>query len=85
MTFADAADLDGDAILQLMDVNSIACSNGAACVSGTMQPSHVLAAMGRPDAEAKAAVRFSLSKDTTEQEVRRAAGVLSEVIAGMRG
>lgn len=84
LSFLDAEKLDGEAILQMMDMKGIACSNGSACVSGTMQPSHVLAAMGRPDAEAKAAVRFSLSKDSTEAEVYRVVEVLAEIIAGMR-
>lgn len=84
LSFLDAEKLDGEAILQMMDMKGIACSNGSACVSGTMQPSHVLAAMGRPDAEAKAAVRFSLSKDSTEAEVYRVVEVMAEIIAGMR-
>ncbi|MBL7999841.1 MAG: cysteine desulfurase, partial [Candidatus Kapabacteria bacterium] len=61
VSFTDATALDGESILLMMDMNGVCCSNGSACVSGTMQPSHVLSAMGRSDAEAKAAVRFSLS------------------------
>ncbi len=84
ISFLDAERLDGEAILQLLDVRGIACSNGSACTSGSMQPSHVLKAMGRPDAEAHAAVRFSLSKDTTEDDVRCAAAALAEIVAEMR-
>ncbi|MBL7975414.1 MAG: cysteine desulfurase [Candidatus Kapabacteria bacterium] len=84
VSFADADQIDGDAILQIMDMKGIACSNGSACVSGTMQPSHVLSAMGRADAEAKAAVRFSLSKYTTHAEVTTAVTTLAEIIESMR-
>jgi cysteine desulfurase len=84
ISFLDAERLDGEAILQLLDLRGIACSNGSACTSGSMQPSHVLKAMGRPDAEARAAVRFSLSKDNTEDDVRSAATALAEIVAEMR-
>ncbi|MCX7929748.1 MAG: cysteine desulfurase [Chlorobi bacterium] len=84
ISFLDAERLDGEAILQLLDMRQIACSNGSACTSGSMQPSHVLLAMGRPDTEARAAVRFSLSKDSTADEVRTAAAALADIIAEMR-
>lgn len=84
ISFLDADRLDGEAILQLLDMRGIACSNGSACTSGSLQPSHVLKAMGRSDAEARAAVRFSLSKDTTEQEIVAAVHALAEIVADMR-
>ncbi|MBI3260223.1 MAG: cysteine desulfurase [Ignavibacteriae bacterium] len=84
ISFLDAEMIDGEAILQSLDIYGIAASNGSACVSGSLQPSHVLSAMGRSDAEAKAAVRFSVSKDTTELDVRRAANVLAEVMTALR-
>jgi cysteine desulfurase len=68
-----------------MDMRGIAVSNGSACVSGSLQPSHVLLAMGLPAAEAKAAVRFSVSKDTSSEEVVQAASALAEILAEMRG
>ena len=76
--------MDGEAILQMMDIQGIAVSNGSACVSGSPQPSHVLKAMGLPDNEAKAAVRFSFSKDNQEHEVVRAVEVLADIINGMK-
>ncbi|HYF04196.1 MAG TPA: cysteine desulfurase family protein [Patescibacteria group bacterium] len=85
LSFTDANRLDGQAILQMLDMRGIAVSNGSACVSGTPQPSHVLKALGLPDAEANAAVRFSVSKDTTEEEIREAAGALREILGEMRG
>lgn len=84
ISFRDAEMLDGEAILQAMDMHGIAVSNGSACVSGSLQPSHVLVAMGRKDAEAKAAVRFSVSKDTTENEIQRAVEVLTAIVMNMR-
>lgn len=52
-----------------LDLAGIAVSNGSACSSGTVQPSHVLKAMGVPDAEAASALRVSLGWNTTEKEV----------------
>ena len=83
-SFVDAASLDGEAILQSMDMHGVAVSNGSACVSGSLQPSHVLSAMGRSRAEASAAVRFSVSSYTTLEEVHRAVAILAEVIREMR-
>jgi cysteine desulfurase len=85
ISFKDAEKLDGQAILQMLDMRGIWVSNGSACVSGTPQPSHVLKAIGLSDAEANAAVRFSVSKDTTEEEIRAAAGALKEILEEMRG
>ncbi len=84
ISFLDAEKLDGESILQSLDIHGIAASNGSACVSGSLQPSHVLSAMGLPAAEARAAVRFSVSKDTTEDEIRTAAQALAEILAALR-
>ncbi|MFN4986051.1 MAG: cysteine desulfurase family protein [Ignavibacteria bacterium] len=84
VSFMDAARLDGESILQSMDIAGVAVSNGSACVSGSLQPSHVLKAMGRSDAESKAAVRISVSKDTTFEEIDRACALLSAIIRNMR-
>jgi cysteine desulfurase len=85
ISFLDAEKLDGEAILQAMDMNGVAVSNGSACVSGSLQPSHVLMAMNRLDAEATAAVRFSVSKDTESEEIRTAVDTLGTILANMRG
>ncbi len=84
VSFNDAENFDGEAILQSLDMHGVAASNGSACVSGSMQPSHVLSAMGLPAAEAKAAVRFSVSKFTTPAEAADAVRILAEILAGMR-
>lgn len=84
VSFLDAEQLDGESVLQAMDIAGVAVSNGSACVSGSLQPSHVLQAMGLPTAEARAAVRISVSKDTTIEEVDRACTLLSDIIRNMR-
>lgn len=84
VSFMDADHLDGEAILQAMDMRGIAVSNGSACVSGSLQASHVLLAMGRSPAEAKAAVRFSVCNRTTVQDVDTAIAIMSEVIRNLR-
>lgn len=84
VSFLDAERLDGESILQAMDIAGVAVSNGSACVSGSLQPSHVLKAMGLPEAEARAAVRISVSKDTTIDETQRACTLLSDIIRNMR-
>jgi cysteine desulfurase len=84
LSFKDAAALDGEAILQMLDMRGVAVSNGSACVSGSLQPSHVLLAMGRDRAEASAAIRISLSRTTTREEIFDAGVIISEVIRNMR-
>jgi cysteine desulfurase len=85
VSFLDAERLDGEAIIQSMDIAGVAVSNGSACVSGSQQPSHVLLAMGRPAAEARAAVRFSVSVHTTHDEITQACAILRDVIRNLRG
>jgi cysteine desulfurase len=61
--------LEGEAILVLLDQNGICASTGSACTAGSSEPSHVLRAMGVPPDWIQGAVRFSLSRYTTEAEV----------------
>lgn len=84
VSFLDADRLDGEAILQAMDMRGVAVSNGSACVSGSLQASHVLLAMGRNRSEARAAVRCSVCNETTAQNVDDAVAILSDVIRNMR-
>lgn len=85
VSFVDADRIDGEAIIQSMDIAGIAVSNGSACVSGSQQPSHVLLAMGLTASESRAAVRFSVSKYTTQQEIYQACTILSEIVRKLRG
>jgi cysteine desulfurase len=84
ITFTDAHALDGDALILGMDFYGVAVSNGSACTAGSMQPSHVLQAMGRSPAQARAAIRFSLSHETTEEDIRYAVEALERVLEPMR-
>lgn len=73
--------IDGETLLLGMDLEGVAVSGGSACTSGALTPSHVLLAMGQPRATASAAVRFSMGKRTTYDEVDRAFDVLLRVLA----
>lgn len=84
ITFSDAEHLDGEGLIVGMDIRGIAVSNGSACTSGSMQPSHVLASMGYPPAQSRAVVRFSTGWSTTEEDVDRGVEGMREVVGGMR-
>ena len=81
LTFAG---LDGEAILYSLDLAGVAASAGAACASGSLEPSHVLRAMGMPDALARSGVRFSFGRENTAEEAQRAAEIVVEVCARLR-
>lgn len=73
-------DIDGEALLLNMDLNGVAVTSGSACSSGSMEASHVLHAIGRDLKTARASIRFSLGKFTTEDEIEKAVDVLETVI-----
>ena len=79
------ARLEAEAILLLLSERGICASAGAACSSGSLEPSHVLRAMRIDERIAHGAVRFSLSRYTTREEVGRALEVLPGVIERLRG
>lgn len=79
-----ARDADGDSIALSLDLEGIACSTGSACTSGSTEPSHVLSAMGYPDEEARGALRLTLGRTTTADEIDTAEAVVPAVIARMR-
>lgn len=76
--------LDGEAILHRLNQAGIAASLGSACASGSMEPSHVLRAMRVPAELLRGAIRFSLSRDTTIDDVERVLQVLPEIIGRLR-
>jgi cysteine desulfurase len=77
--------LDQEELVVLLDDHGVCASAGAACASGAVEPSHVLAAMGvAPDA-ARSAVRFSLGWTTGAEDVSRALGVIPTVVGRLRG
>ncbi len=76
--------IDGEPLVIALDLKGLAVSSGAACSSGAIEPSHVLTAMGlRPD-RARASVRFSLSKQTTQEDIDFALALVPETVARLR-
>ncbi|MBK3778342.1 cysteine desulfurase NifS [Azospirillum sp. YIM DDC1] len=76
--------IEGEAILLLLNEAGIAASSGSACTSGSLEPSHVMRAMGVPYTAAHGATRFSLSRETTEEEIDRVIAVVPGIIAKLR-
>lgn len=76
--------VEGEGILMLMDFNGIAVSSGSACSSGSLDPSHVLLAMGVPIEISHGSIRFSFGKDNTMEEVDYTVDKLKETIAKLR-
>jgi len=76
--------LEGEAIIHHLDRAGIAASLGSACSSGSMQPSHVLRAMDVPSSALRGAVRFSLSRETTVEDVERTQRVLTDIVDRLR-
>ena len=79
------AHCEAEAILLLLDRERICASSGSACTTGSLAPSHVLTAMGLPQELAMGAVRLSLSKYSTDEEVDHLLEKLPEIIAKLRG
>jgi cysteine desulfurase len=79
-----ARDTDGFSVALSLDLEGIACSVGSACTSASTEVSHVLAAMGYPDEEARGALRLSLGRTTTDAEIDAACEIVPRVIASMR-
>ena len=73
-------DLDSETMLMALDLEGVCASSGSACMVGSIVASHVLLAMGLPLEVAKSAVRFSLGKFTTSEEIDAAARVVSHII-----
>jgi cysteine desulfurase len=76
--------VEGEAMLLYLSEKGIAASSGSACTSGTLEPSHVLTAMGIPAETAHGSLRFSLGKDTTEEEINYVLEVLPKVAERVR-
>jgi cysteine desulfurase len=76
------AGVDSDALL--MGLRDLALSSGSACTSATVEPSHVLKALGLDDARIRSAVRFGLGRFHTEEEIDYAAGRVTEAVRKLR-
>jgi cysteine desulfurase len=79
-----ASGLDGNAVTMALDLAGLASSTGSACVSGSNETSHVLAAMGYPEDEARGALRFSIGRSTTAEEIDEAARIIADTIGTQR-
>ena len=76
--------VEGESLILRLDMEGICVSTGSACTSGSMEPSHVLAALGLPPRLAQGTVRFSLGRNTTEAEIDEVIAKLPKVIQQMR-
>jgi cysteine desulfurase len=76
--------VEGEAILMLLNKAGIAASSGSACTSGSLEPSHVMRAMGIPYTAAHGTIRFSLSRYNTQDEIDRVIAVVPSIIAQLR-
>jgi cysteine desulfurase len=76
--------IDGEALIIALDLKGLACSTGAACSSGAVEPSHVLTAIGLPAAEARASIRFSLGRCTSAAEIDAALELVPAAVARLR-
>jgi cysteine desulfurase len=81
LSFAAAG---GEAMLIALDLQGIACSTGAACSSGAIEPSHVLLAIGLTPDEARSSLRFSLGRQTTGEEIEHAIATIPAVVERLR-
>lgn len=76
--------IEGESLVIALDLKGLAVSTGAACSSGAIEPSHVLIAMGLRPEQARASIRFSLGKHTTEEDMDFAIELLPETVARLR-
>jgi cysteine desulfurase len=76
--------IEAESLVIALDLKGLAVSTGSACSSGAIEPSHVLIAMGLPSDRARASIRFSLGKQTTEEEIDLALSLVPECVARLR-
>jgi cysteine desulfurase len=76
---------DSEALLMLLDQKGVCCSAGSACTAGSLEPSHVLRAMGFSTDRARASLRFSFGRFNTEEEVSAVANILATAVEKVRG
>jgi cysteine desulfurase len=76
--------IEGEALIIALDLKGLACSTGAACSSGAVEPSHVLTAIGLSAPEARATIRFSLGRHTSEAEIDAALEIVPAAVTELR-
>jgi len=77
-------DAEGESIILYLDEAGVACSTGSACTSESLEPSHVILAIGKPHAYAHGAMRFSLGRSTTKKDIDYVMKVLPDIIKKLR-
>jgi cysteine desulfurase len=75
---------DGESLILALDMEGIAVSSGSACTAGSLDPSHVLLAMGQSHADAQSALRFSLGRANTDADIDRVLALLPQVVGRVR-
>jgi len=76
--------IEGEALIIALDLKGLACSTGAACSSGALEPSHVLMAIGLSAPDARATIRFSLGRHTSEAEIDATLKIVPAAVAQLR-
>lgn len=76
--------IEGESLLLLLDDRGICASSGSACTSGSLDPSHVLLALGRPHEIAHGSLRLTLSEETTDEDVEAILEAVPEIVAYLR-
>jgi cysteine desulfurase len=76
--------IEGEALIISLDLKGLACSTGAACSSGSVEPSHVLTAIGLSADQARASIRFSLGRHTTAEEIDYALQTVPAAVEKLR-
>ncbi len=76
--------IEGESMLLLLDENGVCASSGSACTSGSLDPSHVLLAIGRPHEIAHGSLRLTLSEETTDEDVDYVLSVLPPIVQYLR-
>ncbi len=76
--------IEGESIILNLDAKGVAVSSGSACTSGSLEPSHVLMAMGVDPATAQGSIRFSLGRENTEEEIDCVLEILPEIVQRLR-
>jgi cysteine desulfurase len=76
--------VEAESLLIALDLEGVAVSTGSACSSGTLEPSHVLRAMGLPAHRTQSSIRFSLGAANTEEQIDRVAAILPRVVEKLR-
>lgn len=76
--------IEGEAILLMLDKEGICASSGSACTSSSLDPSHVILALGRPYEAAHGSIRFTLSKYTTKKDIDKVIKIMPKIVSDLR-